>query len=303
MILRPPVPRCVERPPVRPLRAFGRLALFAGLAVLAACEGEAVPPAEGEARIVAVPVLPLAGVVEAIAPEVDIVVLVPPGANPATHEPSLEDLRRAQSAAIYFELGHPAFVFESTWLDGLLADTDIRRVPLFTGCELVEDDYHAWLSAPCLERAARRIAGALRDTGAESDAMDARLAAYLERLRASASAGAARLGPHRGGSVVVLHPAWGYLLRPHGITQRSILSHGTGDPGPARLAGLIADARSAGVRRIFVQPQFNQSPARLVADEVGATLVTLDPLDRDPVRAIEAATRAFAAALEEAGTP
>lgn len=252
-------------------------------------------PAE-DVPVVAVPVAPIAGLVDAIAPPglVETVVLVPRGANPATHEPSLRELRRAATALLYLEIGHRSFVFERTWLSGLFDGSEAERVPLFRDCPAVEDDYHVWLSAVCLDEAAGRIAAALERIEPEAgDAIRANLAALRSRLAVTDSTTEARLAPHRGRAFLVLHPAWGYLSRPFAIEQLSILAHGTGDPGPARLAGLIERARREGVGTIFVQPQFNQQPARLVADELGADVVSLDPLARDPLHAIDEATAAL----------
>lgn len=263
----------------------------------AAGEDMAVP-------VVAVPVAPMAGLVDAIAPPgaVDIVVLVPPGANPATYEPALEALKRTADARLYLSLGHPAFVFERTWLGGLLDGSEAERVPIFVDCPVVEDDYHVWLSAACAGDAARRAAAALRQIVPESaPEVDERLEAFLAQVAATDSATRERLDGHRGESFVVLHPAWGYLTRPYGLRQLSILTHGTGDPGPGRVGELIERARRSGTRRVFIQPQFNRAPARLVAEEIGAELVLLDPLNRDPLAAIDEATEALAQEFADRG--
>lgn len=279
---------------------FARIWCVVGLTIVQACGGT---PDDGVAvPVVAVPVAPLAGMVEAIAPRdaMEVVVLVPPGANPATYEPSLAELRRAAAARLYLGLGHPSFVFERTWLGGLLDGSAAERVDLFTACPIVEDDYHVWLSAACLGEAARGAAAALRDIAPESaGAIDQRLTAFLQRIATTDSLTHARLDGHEGGAFVVLHPAWGYLARPYGLEQLSILTHGTGDPGPGRVAELIERARRAGIRRVYIQPQFNRAPARLVADEIGAELVLLDPLQRDPLAAIDEITGALARDLAD----
>ncbi len=255
--------------------------------------------------VVAVPVAPMAGLVDAIAPPgaVEVVVLVPPGANPATYEPALEALQRTAGARLYFGLGHPQFVFERSWLDGLLGGSDAERVELFVDCPVVEDDYHVWLSASCVGDAARRAAEALQRIlpATARDAVDERLEGFLARVAVTDSVTRARLEPHRGRAFVVLHPAWGYLARPYDLTQLSILTHGTGDPGPGRIAELIESARGSGARRVFIQPQFNRAPARLVAEEIDGELVMLDPLRRDPLAAIEEATEALALDFAQRG--
>ncbi|MGI9037846.1 MAG: metal ABC transporter solute-binding protein, Zn/Mn family [Gemmatimonadota bacterium] len=247
--------------------------------------------------VIAVPLEPVAGLVAALAPDgaVRTVVLIPPGASPSTYQPAVDDLRLTATAALYLELGHPAFVFERTWLGGLLANSTARRVPIFADCPPVAEDYHVWVSSNCLGNAATVIASALRDLlPARAAEVDEALQRFRSRLAGVDSVATAELSPFRGRSFIVLHPAWGYLAREHGLTQMEILSHGSGDPGAARLAALIDDSRAAGIRTVYVQPQFNQAPARLIADELGAEVVSLDPLERDPVALIERTARALA---------
>lgn len=294
------------------------VALLASAAV--ACSDAA--PSARAAPVVAVPLAPLAGIVEAVAPPggVEVVVLIPPGASPHSYEPSLAELRRAARARAYFGLGLPGFVFERTWLEGLLEGSDAERTMLFSDCsgeaergtragagsqdeasaEAGEADYHAWLSAGCLDVAADRVAASLaRLLPDAADEIAENLAAFHRRVAAADSTTRRRLSPLRGRSYLVLHPAWGFLTRPYDMTQMSILSHGSGDPGPARLAALIDQARAAKIRLVFVQPEFNQAPARLVAEELGAGLISLDPLARDPLAAIDGATAALQQALGE----
>jgi zinc transport system substrate-binding protein len=278
-----------------------RPALVIGLAALVAAGCSPEPAGREEdgnpTPVVAVPLAPVAGLVDALAPKgsVRTVVLIPPGASPATYQPAIDDLRLAADARLYLELGHPAFVFERTWLAGLLENSSAGRVPIFEACPLVREDYHVWVSAGCLGDAATATAAALRSLlPARAGEVDTALERFRTRLAATDSAATAVLALYRGRSFIVLHPAWGYLAREHGLVQMEILSHGTGDPGSARLATLIDESRAAGIRTVYVQPQFNQAPARLIAKELGAELVSLDPLERDPVALIERTAKALA---------
>lgn len=275
-----------------------KAAVIVGLAfIIAACTGNSGGAAP-DVLFVVVPVSPIAGIVDALAPEglVEIVVLVPPGANPATHEPSIQALRRTASARLYLEIGHPAFVFERTWLDGALDGSSADRVPLFDGCPVHDEDPHAWLSTRCLAAAATITASALSGILPEySEEIADNLASFATRLAATEELAAQQLAEYRGRMFFVLHPAWGYLARDYELQQVEILSHGTGDPGASRIAELIRLGRRQGIHTVFVQPQFNRAPAILIAEELGATVLTLDPLARDPVAVIGNAVSALAA--------
>ena len=269
-----------------------------------ACSGEDVPETVGTVRV-AVPVSPIAGLVRALAPrgDLDVVVMVPVGSNPATHAPSIRDQRRAAEATLFLEIGHPAFVFESTWLDGILDGSSAERVVLFENCPVLDEDPHVWLSVSCLSAAAAVTAEALgRLFPAENDEISANLRRFDERLAAASESVDQRLRGHEGKSFVVLHPAWGYFARDHGLRQVEILSHASGDPGAARLAELIRAGRDEGVSTVFTQPQFNSAPAEIVADELGAGTAVLDPLQEDPIQILEEAAAALVHAFE-ARTP
>jgi zinc transport system substrate-binding protein len=107
-----------------------------------------------------------------------------------------------------------------------------------------------------------------------------------------------RLEPHRGGRFWVFHPAWGYFADDYGLRQVAIEREGK-EPTPQELGELIHDARAEGVRTIFVQPQFSEASAEIVAHEIGAQLVTLDPLAADWPASLREAGERLSAALAE----
>lgn len=232
---------------------------------------------------VVVTVAPLAGLVDRIAPAIaEITVMIPPGANPVTYEPSLSRVQAASSADLYVSVGHPAFIWESAWLAGLLERGEAEVVSSVGDCDTLPDDPHVWLSLECARGLAQRLAGAIqrvRPDAAESVATSlAQLLAEMDDIREAADAA---LGSRRGGSFIVLHPAWGYLADEYGLEQIAILDHGSGDAGPAELATIVRRARELALTNVVVQPQFSAEPAQLVAGELGGETVMLDPLARD----------------------
>ena len=266
---------------------------FATLAVLAvaggwllACGGEraAEDPAATQARPrVVVSVLPQAWFVDRIADgQVQVAVMIPPGADPATLSPGFAELRSLAEAALYVKLGHPAFPFERAWLDEMVAaDEALRVLDLSLGIEMVQDDPHYWVSprhahaiAAALASALAEILPASRDQidanrrrlDAEIDAVDAQLRALLEG--------------RAGRRFLVFHPAWGYLAREYGLTQVAI-EEGGKPPGARALARQIGWAKQAGVEIVFTQPQGDAAAAEMIAAEIGARVEVLDPLAYD----------------------
>ncbi len=268
------------------------------LVLVTACgsDGDA---AVGRKPSVAVSVPPLAGFVERLAPRlVEITTAIPPGANPATHEPTVAQLRGAQGADVFFALGHPAFGWELTWLSPLLRGGSARRVDTAGGCDWLADDPHVWLSTDCAAVMATRIGHELILLRPDhQDDIRRRLEALLAEIEAVGREVDERLRKYSGRKFLVLHPAWGYLVREYAIVQLSILEHGAGDAGAGGLARTIREARRARISTVFVQPQFSAEPAELVAIELGASVVSLDPLGEDWSTVMKTAARALEEAL------
>jgi len=265
---------------------------LAGILVLLplpACSGERHSPEPPGVPIVAVSILPIGGIVDRLLPPgaAIVQVLVPAGASPHSFEPGMEQLALVQGASLMLEVGHPAFAWERVWLDGLLAGTPTARVSLSTGCQWIEDDPHVLLDPVCLDLMAERTAGALIGLLPDrSSEVESRLHLFREEIRAADDSIRRSLRDLHGRPFLAQHAAWGYFARAYGLDQIAILSHGSGDAGAARLAGVIDQAREARVRAVLAQPQFSVDAAMMVARDLGIEIRTLDPLRRDPLRAL-----------------
>ncbi len=263
--------------------------------VLSGCVSETSEEADERLHVV-VTVAPLAGLVDRVAPDISrVTIMIPAGSSPVTYEPSLSRMREASTADLYVSVGHPTFAWETTWLADLVGGDGVSIIASADGCDILADDPHVWLSLPCARSIAEKIAGAVQHARpAASEAVASSLAALAAEMDAMRVVADSSLGPHRGGSFIVLHPAWGYLAHEYGLQQMAILDHGSGDAGPAELAAIVAQARERGLVDVIVQPQFSVEPARLVANELGGETVMLDPLARNWVASFDDAVRVLA---------
>ena len=241
------------------------------------------PPAP-DRPVVLVSVPPQAWFVEALAGDlVDIVILVPPGASPANHEPGAHTMRALTVASLWFKVGHPSFPFEAAWLDRLLTEHETLAVVSSAPDALPEDaeDPHLWLSPTVAAGAARRLAAALVTLlPAHAAELQQRANVLVARIDEVDRLITEQLAPYRGRSFFVFHPAWGWFADHVGIEQIAI-EHDHKTPSLAHLAEIIALARDADCKVIFVQPQFSDIAAQQVADAIEAALVVIDPLAGD----------------------
>ncbi|MBW2535696.1 MAG: zinc ABC transporter substrate-binding protein [Deltaproteobacteria bacterium] len=272
------------------------VALLLALAASALwCGGEGEPRAVRP--VVAVSVLPQAFLVERLAGEaVEVVVMIPPGASPATHEPTMDQLTAVSRAALYVKVGHPHFPFEETWLSRLLGRGEgrLRVFDCAAGTELDHEDPHLWTSPRQVRALLPRLAEELQQLLPSSAGA---IAASRDRLAADLDALDKELGELFTGlerrEFFVFHPAWGYLARDHGLEQVAI-ERGHAEPSPEELSRTIDRARAAGARAVFVQPQSSHRAAEVVAREIGAEIRALDPLSRDYLVNLRQVGRALA---------
>jgi len=285
----------------------------------------AIPGASANDRLpVFVSVLPQKYFVQQIGKDrVDVQVMVPPGASPATYEPKPRQMAALAGARLYFSIG---VAFESVWLEKIMAanpaltlvrtDEGIPKMPMAThqhggeGTHLEGQsdhdqpaehgilDPHIWLSPPLVKQQAGAILNALKAAdpkhGADYDENYRDFVAEIQNLDRVLKKTFAGKG---GLAFMVFHPAWGYFAKAYGLQQVPIEIEGK-DPKPAQLQELIAYAREQHIRVVFVQPQFSVKRAELVAREIGGQVAFADPLALDWLDNLRAVAGKFEAALK-----
>jgi zinc transport system substrate-binding protein len=248
---------------------------------------------------VAVSVLPQAYFVDRIADgRVEVEVMIPPGASPHTHEPAMQQMKAVTEADLYVKVGHPNFPFEKAWIDELIAENPSMTV--VNGAEGVawqEGDPHVWLAPSHVKTIATNLHRALvKLLPAAAGQLDSNLALFIADIAAVDRELRNTLADHQGRKFFVFHPAWGYFASEYGLVQVPIEAHSK-EPSPAQLARLIEEAKQENAAVIFVQPQFSRQSAEVIAREVGAEVVPIDPLARDWLANLKRVAEAFGIAF------
>jgi len=213
---------------------------------------------------------------------VDLVVMVPPGANPATFAPELAERRALERASLYVKVGHPHFPFEEAWLDRLLRERpDLPVVDAARGLTAFENDPHLWLSPSHMAALTGPLANALaRLLPMKADEIRKRESALRGELATTDVRLREIFRESRGRTFLVLHPAWGYLADEYGLVQLAIQRENR-EPDPQWLAEVIGRAAALGIEVVFSQPHLDPASARVVAEAIGARVEAIDPLARD----------------------
>ncbi|NYT17762.1 MAG: zinc ABC transporter solute-binding protein [Methanomicrobiales archaeon] len=255
---------------------------------------------QGQGILVAVTLPPQEEMVREIGDgRVDVLVLVPPGSDPHTYEPSPGLVARASAADLYLTLGSGLFPVEDTLADRLLAmNPDLVVVNTSRDVDYLgtgeRRDPHVWLSL----KNSRIMAGNTRDAliladpGYEEMYRENadRYIARIDDLDRKISADFLREDP---GTILVTHDAWGYFARDYGLSIISIEQEGK-EPTAKDLEALITRARAQGVTVVFAEAQENRREAEAIAGEIGGSVVVIDPLAPDYLANMERIATAFA---------
>lgn len=290
---------------MKPLVGFMLLWAVATL-IAVGCGGDS----DGKDRIgVIVTIPPQAEFVEAVGGDrVEVEVMVPPGADPHTYELAPGQMKKAATADLYAKVGS-GVEFELAWADKLISlNRDMLVVDCSWGIGLIEGseddehggalDPHIWMSPRNAIAMVKNICLGLVTVDPENrayyesnrDAYIAQLEALDQRIREGLSGVSSR-------TFMVYHPAFGYFAHEYDLTMLSIEEEGK-EPTAGALARLIETAKAAGIRAIFIEPQFNPRSAQVIADEIGAEIIAVDPLSRDYLANMQELAGRLIAAME-----
>ena len=91
-------------------------------------------------------------------------------------------------------------------------------------------------------------------------------------------------------TIIIYHPTLTYYAADYGLEQLAIERDGK-EPSARYIAELIETARNRGVHRIFYQAQYPVSSVKVIAEDIGAECIRIDPLREDVIENIGNITR------------
>jgi zinc transport system substrate-binding protein len=231
---------------------------------------------------------------------VKVTVMVPAGENPHSYAPTPSQMVDLARAELYLKVGS-GVEFELTYLDEIASQNENLAI---VDCSLdivlidAEDHHHGkgdsddshlgkdphyWLSPANAKTMVRNICDGLVSLDpANRDLYETNRDAYLERLDQLDAEIRGILHDLENREILVYHPAWAYFAEAYGLVELPVEEEGK-QPGPADVAGVVDQAREHGIKVIFVSPQFDQTSAKTIAQEIGGRVLTLNPLPEDYV--------------------
>lgn len=218
-------------------------------------------------------------------------VMVPPGGNHETFEPSPRDMARVADASVYYTIG--ALDFEKAWIEKVKAvNPEIEIVNTSKGIQMIEghshdgthnhsQDPHTWLSPAEVKIQAGSICESLcRLSPGDSVTFRRNLRLFTNEADSATGVIKRLLSSHSGKTFIIYHPALAYFAREFGLKQESIEFEGK-EPSPVHMREIIDIAQANGIKAILVSREFDTRHAQTIASQIGGELVTFDPMAYD----------------------
>ncbi len=273
--------------------------------------------------VVTVSVPPQAYFVERIGGKfVEVNVMVPNSESPVTYEPSMRQLAKLSQSRIYLKVGSPNFTFEIQHLPNILASNQrLRIINMSQGVQLMPFDPHhsknmfgkehhhdshshegldphVWVSPANVKVCSENIYKVLVKLDPQhKDYYHQNLKGFLKDIDQLDRLIRKSLSNLKSKTFIVYHPAWGYFAKDYSLKQISIESEGK-EPSIHDLKRIIEKARRNQTKVIFVQKGFSREAALKIADELGAKVLEINPLEKDWLDNLKKVSQAFKQALE-----
>ena len=282
---------------------------FASAAFLAACgSSESNQDATDEKLRVYTSTFATAAIAKEIGgTDIDVKMIVPPGADPHSYEPTSKQLTEIAQGDLFLLTGTTLEPY-SKKIKASLKGNDVRFVETSTGIDLLEanatlheheghDDHadehaeeehdhgkydpHVWLDPNNAKMMAQSISTALAKEVPDKKAtfeknlaeFDTQADELDQNLQQAVDKGSKK-------ELLVTHAAYGYLAERYGFSQLPIAGISPSDePSQKQLAALVKEAKLHDLKYIAFEETVSPKVARVIQQEIGAEAITIHNLE------------------------
>lgn len=243
---------------------------------LCACVGK-----DAADNVLSVTIEPYRYIVETVAGDAwEVRTIVPKGNNPEAFDPTPRDIISISGSKAYFMVGDLGF--ENVWkerIEDMYPDMDI--IDTSQGISLCGGDPHVWTSPDNVHIIAQNVCNTLcqLDKAHEAD-YRRRLNEFGNVLSTTDSLIRNKLSDGKEHCFLIFHPSLTYFAQRYGLQQIAIEHEGK-EPSVAHMRRVIDQAAALGVQKVLVQAEFDSKNAQAIANEIGAQVYVIDPLDYD----------------------
>ncbi len=228
---------------------------------------------------------------------VDVNVLVKPGRSPATYEPTPSQIASLSESDVFFTIGVPfenAFIPKiKSMLSGLLIADTREGIPLRKIGNT--NDPHIWLNPILAIKQGENMLSVLLKLDPTGASLYRKNFRQFKKAMSDVNLELIEtLEPIKGFDVFVFHPAFGYFMDAYGLRQIPLEIEGK-EPGTRQIIEYIEKAKELNIKVIFVQPEFSSKNAGIIAREINAVVVPINPLAGDYIKNLRDMARSILA--------
>jgi len=248
-----------------------------------------------------VSILPEQTFVKAIGGDkVNVSLMVLTGNSPHTYEPKPSQMKDVAKAELYFSIG---VEFENVWLSKFKnLNNTMQVIDLTQNIQMLKmqahtehdehghqehddhnihegNDPHIWTSPDNVKIIVGNIYKALTKVDPANESYyKQNYDKFLSLITETDSKIKNILSTKpKGTKFMVFHPSWGYFAQTYGLKQLPVELEGK-SPKPKELIALIKEAREEQISAIFTQPEFSDSIAKVMANELHIKVIKVSPL-------------------------
>ncbi len=219
----------------------------------------------------------------------NVVTMLAKGANPETFDPSVQQKLAANRSAAYFTTGYLPFedkLIRELPTDVIVVNTSAGIIPVTGthshGADLsAEADPHVWSSFANARIIAANMAGAMCELDpANADISRANAAGLIASIDSLNAVADSRLNAAHAHAFAIWHPSLSYFAKDYSLHQLA-LGQESKEASIANLKNMVDEAREDSVRVFIYQKEYDSRQVQTICDEIGARLVTIDPLAYD----------------------
>lgn len=279
------------------MKYTGIYILLTALLLLTACGGK-----QADGKVVTVTIEPQRFFAEKIAGDkFAIHCVVPSGQSPETYDPTPKQMVQIGQSEAYLQIGYIGF--ELVWMQKIRENNpDLKIFDVSEGMKFVKEteeeehehetddghhhhhhaggiDPHIWSSIEGAKVIAWNTLNAFIELDKENTEYYWKnyndLLAEIDKTEAVIKR---LLDPLTDRTFIIYHPALTYFADEFDLVQLCIEMEGK-EPSPAQLKQLVTTAKEHHAAVVFIQQEFDQKNAELIAKETGCRLVKINPLD------------------------
>jgi zinc transport system substrate-binding protein len=248
---------------------------------------------------VIVSILPQAEFAEKVGRDrINVTVMVPPGANPHTYEPTPGQLKEVSRAELYLKVGS-GVEFELAWMDKIAEiNRSINIVNCSEGISLIGKDPHIWLSViNAIIMVENIYEGLIEIDPGNKDFYYRNKNDYQQELSSLDDLINEILKDKKNRKIMVYHPAWTYFSDSYSLEQIPIEEEGK-EPTMGGMKKILEQARQYNIKVIFASPEISAKSAEVIASEIGGSVILISPLEKDYINNMKSITEAFAESMQ-----